>query len=664
MAKSPSKAFDFSSKNYSWARAPDLNGQKSFEFGDFRLIPGEGLLLRNGVPIPMGPKILETLVFLIERRGRLVQKSELMDQVWADCFVEENALSKSVWSIRSALGEDPKKPRFIQTVPKRGYRFVGEVKEVDVNSVASVSPDTQPLSIAEHSTPTLSKQVRSRFPTLVFVALALVGLLFGLFAIRGKLSASDAVQIRSMTVLPLENVSGDPAEEYLVNGVTDALIADLSSISDLQIIALPADLRGQPGSQDLNKIGRRLGVEGLLTGSVSRSGDRIRVAIQLIHPSSGRNLWSKSYEIDPREVQGLHKEITRNVIEEIRLSLSPQDAERLSGTRPIVPEAFDQYLRGRYYVNTQNPQDQDTAIASLEQAVQIDPSFGTAYAELAQAYIWKQFSFAPEQKDLTEKAFIAVQKAFALDSDAAPAHLAQGRLLWTQENKFPHEKAIREYRRAIELDPNLDEARNQLAVVYCHIGLLDEALAEAREGVKIKPTNNLLQLRIGQTLNSQLKYAEALPVLTAIPVKIHPSMVIHQTAWALFNLGRKDEAWEMMENAIREHPDEGGTFAAMEAFIEASRGNSIEAEKLITRALENGKGYGHFHHTAYTIACAYALMNKRSEAIHWLEVAAETGFPCYPSFEKEPSLNNLRSDPRFKGFLTKIKERWEYFKAM
>jgi hypothetical protein len=142
-------------------------------------------------------------------------------------------------------------------------------------------------------------------------------------------------------------------------------------------------------------------------------------------------------------------------------------------------------------------------------------------------------------------------------------------------------------------------------------------------------------------------------------------MVIHQTAWALFHLGRKDEAWEMIEKAIREHPDdEGGTFAAMQAFIEASRGNSIEAEKLIGRAVVNGKGYGHFHHTAYTIACAYALMNKRSDAIHWLEVAAETGFPCYSLFERDDSLNNLRKDPRFVTFLETQRQQWEHYKSI
>lgn len=581
-----------------------------------------------------------------------------MDQVWADCFVEENAVSKSVWAVRNALGEDPKNPRFIQTVAKRGYRFVGDVREFGDDSTVSVSDNGQQLLIEPQ------RPVRNRFRNLAFAAIALVALLFALFAFRGRFSAPDMVEIRSMTVIPLDNVSSNPAEEYFVSGVTDAVIADLSRIGDLKIIALPANFRNQPEPISLNEVGRQLKVDGFLTGTVSRSGDRVRVAVQLVDSSNGRNLWSNSYERDYRDVQQLHNEVTRDVLQELRLSLSPQDAQRLNGTKPVMPEAYDQYLRGRFFLNTQNPKDQDTAIAALEQAVQIDPTFGAAYAELAQAYIWKQFAFTPDQTDLTEKAFIAVQKAFDLDSDSAAAYLARGRLSWTPENKFPHDKAISDYRKAIERDPNLDEARNQLAVVYTHVGLLDEALAEAREGVRINPTNNLLYLRIGQTLNSQMKFEEALAVLRAIPVKIHPSVIGHQTAWALFNLGRKSEAFEMVEELERANGDKGGTFTAIKAVIEASRGNSNEAEALIAQAIEKGKGYGHFHHTAYTIACAYALMNKRGEAIHWLEVAAETGFPCYPAFENEPNLNNLRNDPRFVAFLAKVRKQWEFNRSI
>jgi tetratricopeptide (TPR) repeat protein len=214
------------------------------------------------------------------------------------------------------------------------------------------------------------------------------------------------------------------------------------------------------------------------------------------------------------------------------------------------------------------------------------------------------------------------------------------------------------------MDPNLAEARNQLAIVYSHIGLLDEALEQAREGVRLDPTNNLLKLRVGQTLNSQMKFEEALSVLSAIPIEVHPAVIGHQTAWALFNLGRVDEALAKVEQLEKENPDTGGTFAAMKALIAASRGNSVDAEKHIARALANGKGFGHFHHAAYTIACAYALMNKQSEALHYLDVAAATGFPCYLQFERDQNLNNLRKDPRFVDFLATQKQQWEHYKSM
>jgi TolB-like protein/DNA-binding winged helix-turn-helix (wHTH) protein/Tfp pilus assembly protein PilF len=642
-----------------------LVGKTSYQFGNFCLIPSEGLLLRDGVPIPMVPKVFETLFFLVERRGTLVRKAELMHSVWADAFVEENAISKAIWSIRQALDEDPKNPKFIQTVPKRGYRFVGEVTESGVNGTAAASVDGPRASNEDRSAPEPRPASRSRTWRPAFAAIALVILLSALFAFRERFSASSRVEIRSMTVIPLDNVSENPAEEYFVNGVTDALIAGLSRVSDLKVIALPAAMRKEPEPRDLKETGSRLSVDAVLIGSVSRSGDQARVVVQLIDISDGRNLWSNSYERDPRDVQRLHKEIIRDVVEQIRPSISPQVAQQLNGTSPVVPEAFDQYLRARFYLNRQNFRDQDVAIYALEEAVRIDPSFAAAYAELAQAYIWKRFSFAPTEKDLTEKASVAVEKAFRLDSYAAAGYLARGRLLWTPEKQFPHEKAILDYRQAIASDPNLDEARNQLAIVYCHVGLLDEALVQAREGVKINPVNNLLQLRIGQTLNFQLKYEEALPVLKAIPVEIHPSMVIYQTAWSLFNLGRASEAQKMVEKALQEHPDdEGGTYAATLAVIEASRGNNIKAEKLIERAFEKGKGYGHFHHTAYTIACAYALMDKRNEAIHWLEVAAETGFPCYPLFERDGNLDNLRKDPGFINFLESQKQQWEHYKSI
>jgi len=273
--------------------------------------------------------------------------------------------------------------------------------------------------------------------------------------------------------------------------------------------------------------------------------------------------------------------------------------------------------------------------------------------------------FAPGDKKVEEKAFIEVEKALALDPDSADTYLARGRLLWTPANRFPHDRAIKEYRKALELNPNLDEARNQLALVYCHIGAFAEALNQSQLALTTNPNNNLALFRSGQTLNFQGKYEEALSVLRAIPQDANPALVGHQIAWALFNLNRKEEASATLEQLLKDHPeDTGGVFTSIQAVLAASIGQNGVAESKIKSAIEKGKGFGHFHHTAYHIACAYAVMNKPEQAIKWLEAAADDGFPCYPLFETDSNLNNVRQDPRFVSLLSKLKQKWEYYKTI
>jgi adenylate cyclase len=403
----------------------------------------------------------------------------------------------------------------------------------------------------------------------------------------------------------------------------------------------------------------------VLTGSVVREGGRVRIAVQLIHAATDRNLWADSYERDLNDVLALQREVARDIVGEVRIKLRPQEQAQFGGARPVNPEVYDLYLRGRFYLNRQTRDDNEAAITTLERAVDIDPTFAAAYAELAQAYVWKLFLFAPGERQWEEKAFVAAEKALALDPGSAVAHLARGRLLWTPANHFPHEKAIQEYRRALTLDPTLDEARNQLALVYCHIGALDEALEESRNAITTNPNNNLAQLRTGQTLNFQGRYEEALTVLRGIPQETNPALVGHQIAWALFNLGRREEASAVLEQLLRDYPeDSGGLFTSVQAVLAAAAGQEGVAEEKIKSAAERGRGFGHFHHTAYHIACAYALMNKPEQAIKWLEMGAEDGFPCYPLFERDTNLDNLRRDARFAEFLAKQKQQWEHYRTI
>jgi eukaryotic-like serine/threonine-protein kinase len=349
-----------------------------------------------------------------------------------------------------------------------------------------------------------------------------------------------------------------------------------------------------------------------------------------------------------------------------QIKLTSQEQMRPANARSVNPTAYDEYLSGRFYANRQNKADNETAIMKLQRAVALDPNFAAAHAELAQAYVWRFFLFTPGEKEWEEKAFVEVEKALALDKDSAVAHQALGRLLWTDAYHFPHEKAIKEYRLALTLDPSLGEARNQLAVVYNHIGAFDQALQELQKAVTDNPTNNLAQFRIGQTLLWQGKYEQALTTLRKIPREVNPPLVGSTLAMALLLLGRKDEAADTVDEFLKDYPRDTdvGLFTSIQALLAALAGDEKKAEARIRNAIEKAKGFGHFHHTAYNIACAYSVMKKAEPAIRWLQTAADDGFPCYPLFENDPYLNHLRKDPRFIELMANLKAQWERYQAI
>jgi TolB-like protein/DNA-binding winged helix-turn-helix (wHTH) protein/Tfp pilus assembly protein PilF len=624
-----------------------------YEFGPFRLIPEERQLLRHDQPVPLTPKSFDLLLALVENSGHLIEKDELMKRVWPDSFVEEANLSVNMSVLRRALGEGPNDDQYVQTVPRRGYRFVADVKERWYENGQKAIASPRPYVLVH------------RWPLILLLSLLIVAALAAFGSRRLRQRAATAVnpgQIRSLAVLPLENLSGDNSQDYFAEGMTEALITDLSKISAIRIMSRASVMQYKGTRKPLSQIGRELNVDAIVTGSFARAGHRVRIAVQLVDASSNRNLWGDTYDRDVGDVLALQNQVARYIATEIQLGLRSSQILANPTARRLNPEAYDQYLRGRFYLNRQTKEDNKTAIEALERAVAIDPAFADAYAELAQAYVWKLFLFAPEDKESAEKAFVATEKAIALDRNSGEAHLARGRLLWTPDNHFPHEKAIQEYRHALELDPTLDEARNQLALVYCHIGAFDQALQQAKQAVATNPNNNLAQLRMGQTLNFQGRYEDALSMLRGIPEKSNPALVGHQIVWALFNLGRKREASTTVDKLLKDYPeDTGGVFTSMQAILAASAGEQRLAEAKIQSAIERGKGYGHFHHTAYQIACAYALMNKPDEAIKWLQAAADDGFPCYPLFETDRNLESIRRDDRFVALLARLKRQSETY---
>jgi tetratricopeptide (TPR) repeat protein len=336
-------------------------------------------------------------------------------------------------------------------------------------------------------------------------------------------------------------------------------------------------------------------------------------------------------------------------------------AEGTSVARPgksgvVNPEAQDLLLRSRYLNVRTTDADSQRAIALLERAIELDPAFATAYAELASAYVTRLAYVTPDEtRDLEQKAFSAAEKAVSLDPNLPEAYLARGDLLWTPSHRFAHERAVQEFRRALSLNPKSDQTHRRLARVYVHVGFFEEALQHADIALAINPSN-------GQALNSRAqallwmgKDEEALAILLSIPGPVLPELVEANTAFALHRLGRPQEAWSYLRQAVRKYPnDPSGNLRGIEAMLLAES-ESRKAQDLI-ESIRQRDTANPSHHAAYFAACALARMRRAEQAVQWLREAATTGFPCYSLFARDPNLDPIRQDPRFQAFMAEMQK--------
>jgi tetratricopeptide (TPR) repeat protein len=445
--------------------------------------------------------------------------------------------------------------------------------------------------------------------------------------------------------------------------MTDALTTNLAEIGDLTVISRAAAMQYKGKRQLSDEIARELHVDALVEGSVVRSTNRVRIAAQLVDPTTNRNVWSKSYERDLGDIVDLQSEVAKAIAAEIEVELQPREQALLSRTRLVKPEAYDYYLRGHLYSYRESVADNEVAIGMLEHAVALDADFAPSYAELADAYRVRFTQFAPQEKHWEEKAFRAADKALALDSNLAEAYVARGFLLWTPSKGFRHKEAIQEYRQALSLNPNLDEAHHYLGNIFIHIGLLDQGIGELQRAVAINPSNTPARARIGVALLYQGKCEQALGIFQSNLWEANQTLRGYQIAWSLFCLGKTNEAFSTLDEYLKKYPaDEGGLLSSMQALLYGATGQQRLAEAKIGEA-QKGRGFVHFHHTEYNIASAYALMHKSGLAIQWLQKSAAEGFPCYPVFARDPNLANLRDDARFIEFMGKQKQQWETFRS-
>jgi len=665
----------------------------TYRFGKFTLQTGDRRLSCDGHEIYLRPKTYDTLLYLLQRPGHLVTKHELLDAVWADVEVTENALTRCIKEARAALEDDVQNPGFVRTLPRLGYEFIADVETLNQPAeeesleeefravrvvVTEEDGDGRPMEVVGPENagafpvralsplpaPRKKRIVAVGLGTSVLVAIA-VSLAINFSGLRDHLlGRASSPHIGSLAVLPLQNLTGDPSQDYFADGMTEELITDLGKIAALRVISRTSVMQYKKTNKSLPQIAKELNVDGVIEGSVARAGNRVRVTAQLIQASSDRRLWGESYERDLRDVLGLQSEVARTIAGEIRAEVTPQEQQRLAEQHPVNPEAYALYLRGRGLWDRDTNADNRAAIATLERAVTIDPNFAPAYAALGRAYADRLFAWEPKD-EWKEKAEAAIDKALILNPNLAEAHVSRAALLFTPAHGWQSEKAIQECKLALTLNPNLAEGHLTLGGLFMHVGLMDEAVQQLRTAAAISPVIADAGLYTGLALAWSGKFQDALPFIRSIPPSPFSKTLEAQDLW---QLGRKEEAWAIVRELLKADPKEKFVWlACIHSLLLADSGKGREAEKMIDEMIlpqsENLKPYGHFHHVADFVAEIYAQLNKPDQAVAWLEKTAATGFPCYPDFEHDRALDEIRQDPRFVAFMQKLKPQWEHLKS-
>jgi TolB-like protein/DNA-binding winged helix-turn-helix (wHTH) protein/Tfp pilus assembly protein PilF len=553
-------------------------------FGPFEVDFHAGELLKNGRRIRLQDQPLQVLAMLLEKPGEVVTREELRQRLWpADTFVDfDHGLNNAINRLREALNDSADARRFIETLPRRGYRFIAELSSV---TPAPIEESPQVPSAERSIAPTLGVP---RLPAIVTVPMPLprrewkrlwlaapsigiaVVVILGLYLARAPVFRSSAsVKIQSVVVLPLDNLSGDPSQDYFADGMTDAVTTYLAQLHTIRVISRTSAMQYKASKKRLPEIARELNVDGVIEGTVQQSARHVFVSVRLLDANTERKVWGNSYEMDLGDISA-ERQIAHDIVEGMRIRLTPQDQARLSHARAVNPEAYELYLRAKLHTGSENRQDNAAAMDLLEKAVTIDPSFAQALAALSYVYTVRFAVHDPKQKLWEEKAYAAAEKARSLDPGLAETYVARGRLLWTIANNFPHQQAIAECQHAVILNPNLAEAHFCLAYIYNHIGLLEKGQEEIQKAVLLDPLNSSIRQRVAVNLLYEGRYQEALTAMQGSQ-RFFPQQWTQQHAFALLHLGRRAEAAADVEELISKNTEDvGGMLAGMQALIAAS----------------------------------------------------------------------------------------------
>jgi len=623
-------------------------------FGVFELDLRSGELRKHGLRVRLQEQPFQVLAMLLERSGEVVTREELQKKLWpADTFVDfDHGLNKVINKIREALSDSAESPRFVETVARRGYRFLAEVKVVDEAPVRNPDLATQPGSTGKTGDrPHLPGEPVHLLPSLAWKTLMFVLLLlaasFGAWKLHSRNAPSPV--IRSLAVLPLESLSSDASQDYFADGMTDELISNLGQISALRVISRTSMMAYKHSSKPLPQIARELNVDAVVEGTVLRSGDQVRITAQLIEASSDKHLWSQSYQGELRDTLALQGEVASAIADQIRINLNPQEQAALKAAKVVNPEAYESYLKGRYFWNKRTAGGLKVALAYFNQAIEEDPNYARAYSGLADTYAllgdWQYAVMTP--KEALPKAKAAAVRALELDRALGEAHNSLAFCLDGFDWNF--ESAGEEFRRAIELNPGYATAHHWYAWHLSLLGRYEEAIAEMRKANNLDPLSLIISADLAELLVIAHHYDESI-LESRKTIEMDPNFALahNQLGQAYLQKQMHDEAIAEMQKAVQLSAGSPTIIANLARAYVAS-GRRIEAVKLLQ---DLKKPSSHTYSHASEIAVVYAALADKDQAMNWLEKGYEERFN--PGVLLRPGFDVLRSDARFENLVRRI----------
>jgi len=610
-----------------------------------------GELSKQGRKVRLEGQPVRILICLLENPGELVTRDELRQRLWpADTYGNfEDGLNAAVKRLRQALNDSAGNPRFIETLPRRGYRFLAPVQTVNAAEDVPNLIETPPAYAAsEAGERPVAKGVlwslswkRSAFALLP----VLVGIT--IWMLRPKNGAPPV--IRSLAVLPLENLSHDPSQDYFADGMTDELITELGQISELRVISRTSAMTYKGAHKSLPQIAQELNVDAVVEGTVLRSGDQVRITAQLIQASADKHLWAQSYQGDVHQTLALQRQVARAIAEAIQVELTSHERDVLKSVKTVNSDAYQAYLKGRYFWNKRTADGMKEAISYFSRAIEKDPDYAPAYAGLTDSYAlagdWKYGVLAP--KDAYPKAKAAALKAVELDGTLGEAHISLALCLDNFDWDFSY--AGKEFTRGIELSPSYATGHGWYGWHLASLGRNGEALAQVEKAENLDPLSLIISSDVAEELLIAHRYDEAEKQTRKTINMDHFFAPAHYVMGATFvQKQRYDEAIAELRKATE--LSEGSTaFNANLAYAYAASGRRTEAVKILDDLKNQSK---HGFSNAPEIALVYVGMDDKDQAMMWLNKAFDERFS--PWVLMRPAFDPLRSDPRFQDLLHRI----------